>query len=157
MADTTGAASGVKTGSSTTTSDANKKVATQKPAEKTEKPANEKTVQKAPPKAATKAPAPSQSPAPPPDPAIAWAKGQHQRAITLAKNGDCKGAAQVALGVSQKAPAYYASYMASDRELKSCKSYIDDARDREAEKSAKSRAQKRVNADEAAPPAESVK
>jgi hypothetical protein len=146
---------GAKTGSSTT-SDANKKTSTQKPAE--EKPA-EKTVQKSPPKAVSKQPAPAQQApaAPPADPTIAWAKQQHQRAVALTKNGDCKGAAQVALGVSQKAPAYYASYMASDRDLKSCKSYIDDARDREAEKSAKSRAQKRVNADEPAAPAESVK
>jgi hypothetical protein len=152
----TSTATGAKTGGSSTTTDA-KKVATQKPAE--EKPAAEKTVQKAPPKAVSKQPAPAQQApaAPPADPAIAWAKQQHARAVQLTKSGDCKGAAQVALGVSQKAPAYYASYMASDRDLKSCKSYIDDARDREAEKSAKSRAQKRVNADEPAAPAESVK
>jgi hypothetical protein len=82
---------------------------------------------------------------------VGWAKSQHARAVALAKDGKCQAAAQVALGVSQKAPDYYASFMASDRQLKSCKQYIDDARDREAEKSAKSRAQKRVNADEAAP------
>jgi hypothetical protein len=110
-----------------------KKVATEKPAEK----------------------APAQSPAP--DPVIAWAKQQHARAVALVKNGDCKTAAQVALAVSQKTPEYYASFMASDRQLKSCKQYIDDARDREAEKSAKSRAQKRVNADEAAPANDSAK
>lgn len=82
---------------------------------------------------------------------VAWAKSQHARAVALAKDGKCQSAAQVALGVSQKAPDYYASFMASDRQLKSCKQYIDNARDAEAEKSAKSRAQKRVNADEAAP------
>ena len=108
--------------------DDSKKVATQKPAEK----------------------APAQATTPPTDSTlIGWAKQQHAHAVSLAKNGDCKGAAQVALQVSSRAPDYYASYMASDRQLKSCKSYIDDARDRDAEKSAKSRAQKRVNADEA--------
>jgi hypothetical protein len=127
-----------KTASGSTTTDT-KKVATQKPAEK--------------------APAPAQTATPPPDPLIAWAKGQHATAVKLAKDGKCGPAAQVALAVSQKTPSYYASYMATDRQLKSCKQYIDDARDREAEKSAKSRAQKRVNADEAqhAPPAESAK
>lgn len=157
-APTTSTATGAKTGSttSTPTADANKKAATQKPAP--EKPA-EKTVQKAPPKTVTKTPAPAQQApaAPPVDPTIAWAKQQHAQAVSLANKGDCPGAAKVALGVSQRAPAYYASFMASDRQLKSCKTYIDDARDREAEKSAKSRAQKRVNADEPAAPAESVK
>jgi hypothetical protein len=151
-----GTTTGAKTGSSTTTSDT-KKVATQKPADK---PAQEKTaekVEKAPPKAAMKSPAPPQTTTPPPDPTVAWAKQQHASAVKLAKQGDCSGAARVALTVSQKAPAYYASFMASDRELKSCKSYIDSERDKEAEKSAKSRAQKRVNADEAAPANESAK
>ncbi|HUS30256.1 MAG TPA: hypothetical protein VMZ53_17230 [Kofleriaceae bacterium] len=137
-APTASTATGTKTGSttSTPTNDA-KKVATQKPAEKS------------PP-----ATAPAQQAQ---DPTVAWAKGQHASAVKLAKGGDCAGAAKLALTVSQKAPDYYASFMASDRQLKSCKAYIDAERDKEAEKSAKSRAQKRVNADEPAPSNESVK
>ena len=38
---------------------------------------------------------------------IAWAKGEHARAVTLAKNGDCAGAAKVALSVSSRASTYY--------------------------------------------------
>src|SRR6185436_3602925 len=81
---------------------------------------------------------------------MAWAKNQHQQTIALVKKGDCSGAARLALGVSNRAPDYYAQFMATDRALKSCMSYINNERDKDAEKSGKARAQKRVNADEPA-------
>lgn len=82
---------------------------------------------------------------------IAWAKGEHARAVALAQKGECTAAAKLALGVSSRASDYYAQYMATDRSLKQCAQYINAEREKDAEKSAKSRAQKRTNADEAAP------
>ncbi len=85
------------------------------------------------------------------DATLAWAKGEHQRAVSLAQNGECGAAAKVALGVSSRAGDYYAQVMATDRALKQCAAYINAERDREAERSGKARAQKRTNADESAP------
>jgi hypothetical protein len=84
---------------------------------------------------------------------IAWAKGEHSRAVALAQKGECSAAAKLALGVSTRASEYYAQYMATDRALKQCAQYINAERDKDAEKSAKSRAQKRTNAEEPAAPA----
>lgn len=80
---------------------------------------------------------------------VGWAKGEHARAVALAKSGDCAAAAKVALSVSIRASSYYAQYMATDRQLKQCAQYINAERERDA--SQKVRAQKRVNADESAP------
>ncbi len=79
---------------------------------------------------------------------LAWAKGEHDAVKALVRKGDCTAAAKRALGVSNRAPDYYAASMASDRDLKSCMAYINSERDKDAEKSGKARAQKRVNADE---------
>jgi len=93
------------------------------------------------------------------DPALlAWAKQQHQAAIKAAQAGNCGRAATLAIEIGNKAPDYYAQKMATDRNLKSCQQYIVDKRNEEAEQKQKSRASKRVNADEpyeAAPPAPS--
>jgi hypothetical protein len=83
---------------------------------------------------------------------LAWAKGEHARAVALAQKGECTAAAKLALGVSTRASDYYAQYMATDRALKQCAQYINAERDKDAEKSAKSRAQKRTNADESPAP-----
>jgi len=77
----------------------------------------------------------------------AWAKGEHQRAIQLAKNNDCASAAKVAASVSNRAPAYYSQYMSTDRLLKQCAQYINAERDKDAARSQKAPT-KRVNADE---------
>ena len=82
---------------------------------------------------------------------VGWAKDQHLRVQAFVKAGKCQDAAKLALDISSKAPDYYAQFVATDRALKACASYINDARDKEAEKSQKSRAQKRVNANEPAP------
>lgn len=82
---------------------------------------------------------------------VGWAKSTHAQVIAKVKAGDCQAAAKLALTVSNRAPDYYSQYMATDRQLKSCKQYIDSERDKDAEKANKTRAQKRVNADEAAP------
>ena len=82
---------------------------------------------------------------------VAWAKDQHVRVQALVKAGKCQDAAQLALDISARAPDYYAQHVATDRAVKPCASYINDARDKEAEKSQKARAAKRVNANEPAP------
>ena len=82
---------------------------------------------------------------------IAWAKVEHNRTIVLANKGDCNAAAKLAVTVQNRAPDYYTQFMATDRALKKCQAYIAQERDAEAEKAAKTRAQKRVNADEPAP------
>jgi hypothetical protein len=111
------------------------------------------TVTKTPP--STTAPTSPTSPAPTATPQdstlISWAKSTHAQVIAKVKSGDCQAAAKLALTVSNRAPEYYSQYMATDRQLKSCKQYIDNERDKDAEKANKTRAQKRVNADEAAP------
>jgi hypothetical protein len=86
---------------------------------------------------------------------IAWAKGQHAQAVTTARAGRCQDAAKIALAVQNRAPDYYSQFMATDRALKTCQQYINDARDKDAEQSAKSRAQKRVNSESPAPAADS--
>jgi hypothetical protein len=83
---------------------------------------------------------------------LAWAKGEHARAVQLAQK-DCRAAAKVAIGVSNRYADYYSQHMASDRALKQCMSYINAERDREAERDSKARAQKRTNAFEAESPA----
>jgi hypothetical protein len=142
------------------------------PAPATNAPAKETAKSKTPAKAATAAPTPDtkQTAAPPPPPApkldaapaapepkmeakaepkrdesslLSWAKAEHARAVTLAKNRDCTAAAKVALTVSNSAPGYYSQYMATDRELKSCATYINAERERDAAKS-KAAAQKRA-------------
>ncbi len=82
---------------------------------------------------------------------IAWAKGQHASVVALAGKGDCSGAAKLALTIINRAPDYYTQFMATDRRLKNCQSYIANERAADAERSEKTRAQKRVNADEPAP------
>ena len=82
---------------------------------------------------------------------LAWARDQHVRVQAFVKAGKCQDAAKLALEISAKAPDYYAQSVATDRAVKPCASYISDARDKEAEKSQKARAQKRVNANEPAP------
>jgi hypothetical protein len=85
------------------------------------------------------------------DALIAWAKSEHKRAVALAAKGDCTAAAKVALGVSNRASDYYAQFMSTDRALRSCATYINAERDRDAERSGKTRAQKNTNAESPAP------
>jgi hypothetical protein len=129
-----------------------------KPAEKPAQPAKTMTTTKTPAKLSVTKPASTdkaEAAGPAPDAKrnttalLAWAKDQHQRTIALVKKGDCTAAARTAVGVSNRAPDYYAQFMAGDRALKGCTAYINAERDRDAERSGKARAQKRVNVDEA--------
>ncbi|MBV8759245.1 MAG: hypothetical protein JO257_18300 [Deltaproteobacteria bacterium] len=80
---------------------------------------------------------------------IAWAKQQHATAIAQVKAGNCSAAAQVAVGVRNRAYGYYQQNMENDRALKGCASYIADAVNRDEERSSKPKAAKSRASDEA--------
>lgn len=81
------------------------------------------------------------------DPQLAWAREQHTAIIARVRAGDCKGAANIAVVLSNRDMAYYKTNVATDRSVKECLAYIDNARERDAEQRAeRSRAtQKRAN------------
>ncbi|NVB81595.1 MAG: hypothetical protein HOV81_24590 [Kofleriaceae bacterium] len=112
------------------------------------KPTDGKVATKSAPSKAEQAPAQTTTPPRQDSTLVAWAKGQHEATKALVRKGDCRGAAKLALKVSNDAPDYYSKFMSTDRDLKSCMAYINTERDKDAEKSGKARAQKRVNADE---------
>ncbi|MBA3538732.1 MAG: hypothetical protein H0T79_03825 [Deltaproteobacteria bacterium] len=88
---------------------------------------------------------------------LAWAKDKHARASKLATAGNCREAATVVSEIATRAPDYYNQSVAADRALKQCIQYINDAREKDAERSNKSRAQKRVDANEVSPAPSSTK
>jgi hypothetical protein len=82
----------------------------------------------------------------------AWAHDQHQRLQQLVRAGNCTDAAPLAIAIANRAPDYYAANIATDRNIKQCLAYINDARDKDAEHSGKARA-KRVDSVETPQPA----
>lgn len=114
----------------------------------------------APPPPAPAAPGPATVAAeekPRPDPLVAWAKEQHGKVIAAVKAGNCQNAANIAVQISNRAPAYYASNVESDRTLKNCMSYITAQREKEAERVQRSKATQRRAVDEAPAPATTTK
>jgi hypothetical protein len=82
---------------------------------------------------------------------LAWAKDQHTHMKALAHAGNCPEAGKLAVTILARAPDYYKDSVATDRELKQCLPYIDQARSNDAEKAAKARAQKRNSTNEPMP------
>lgn len=70
------------------------------------------------------------------DPQLAWAREQHTAIIARVRNGDCKGAASIAVGLANRDLAYYKQNVASDRSVKECLAYIDNAREKDQEQRA---------------------
>lgn len=70
------------------------------------------------------------------DPQLAWAREQHNAIIARVRSGDCKGAATIAVGLANRDLAYYRQNVASDRSVKDCLAYIDNARERDQEQRA---------------------
>lgn len=106
---------------------------------------------------------PAPAPPPPPaerekqkqeqaDPQLAWAKAQHGKVIAAVKAGNCQTAANLAVQISNRAPAYYASNIETDRTLKQCMQYITAQREKEAERLQRSKATQRRAVDEAPAP-----
>ena len=58
------------------------------------------------------------------DPGVAWARVQHDRLRALVQANNCAVAADVALAIADRAPAYYQQNVATDRAVKECNSYI---------------------------------
>jgi hypothetical protein len=80
------------------------------------------------------------------DPSASWARDQHDRMVKLVKAGNCADAAPIAVQIKNRAPDYYSAYVANDRALKQCMAYINEASERDAEKTQKSRPSKRSEA-----------
>lgn len=58
----------------------------------------------------------------------AWARDQHARMIALVKKGSCTDAGAIGAEIVRRAPDYYAANVANDRQVRSCRSYVDRAR-----------------------------
>lgn len=88
------------------------------------------------------------------DSQLAWAREQHTAIIARVRDGDCKGAAAIAVGLANRDLAYYKQNVASDRSVKECLAYIDNAREKDQEQRAeRSKAPKRTMNEPAAAPA----
>ncbi len=68
------------------------------------------------------------------DPQFEWASAQHKRVTKQVRDGNCQDAASLALEIARRAPSYYQQNIATDRELKKCLSYINNEREKEAER-----------------------
>jgi len=99
------------------------------------------------------------------DPQLAWAREQHNTIVARVRAGDCKGAANVAVNLANRDLGYYKQNVATDRSVKECLAYIDNAREKDTEQRAeRSRAtQKRATepskraADQPSKPADTSK
>jgi len=122
------------------------------------------------PRAPVADPAPGASPPPPPatvaaaekekqqkaDPQLAWAKEQHGKVIAAVKAGNCQSAANIAVQISNRAPAYYASNVETDRTIKQCMQYITAQREKDAERAQRAKSTQRRAADEAPAPSKAA-
>jgi len=91
-----------------------------------------------------------------PDPQLAWAKEQHGKVIAAVKAGNCDSAANIAVQISNRAPAYYASNVETDRTIKQCMQYITAQREKDAERAQRAKSTQRRAADEAPAPAKAA-
>lgn len=57
-----------------------------------------------------------------------WARDQHARMVSLVKKGQCTDAGAIGANIMRRAPDYYAANVANDRQVRSCRSYVDRAR-----------------------------
>jgi hypothetical protein len=76
---------------------------------------------------------------------IDWAKSQHASAVQAVRNKDCAAAASLVLAIRNRAPDFYNSYVATDRQLNPCRPYINSTFENDAERTGKARAAKRAN------------
>jgi hypothetical protein len=57
-----------------------------------------------------------------------WARDQHARMVKLVQGGKCTDAGAIGAEIARKAPDYYQANVANDRQVRSCRSYVDRAR-----------------------------
>ncbi|HSR99997.1 MAG TPA: hypothetical protein VLM79_23240 [Kofleriaceae bacterium] len=58
----------------------------------------------------------------------AWARNKHEQVIALVKSSNCRAAANAAMEIYGRAPAYYSNNVATDRSVKPCLQYLDSER-----------------------------
>ncbi len=78
-----------------------------------------------------------------------WARDQHARMVNLVKKGQCTDAGHIGADIMRRAPDYYAANVANDRQVRSCRSYVDRARRAKSEDSKSKAAAPRSPAPEA--------
>jgi anti-sigma factor RsiW len=71
---------------------------------------------------------------------VAWVRKQHDLVVSLVKSSNCRDAANAALEIYSRAPAYYDANVTTDRAVKPCLAYLNNERDREQRKVAAKRA-----------------
>ncbi|CAN5788286.1 hypothetical protein BH11MYX2_BH11MYX2_02190 [soil metagenome] len=81
------------------------------------------------------------------DPTTEWAKTQHASLVAKARGNQCTAAADLAVQIENRAPGYYAQFVANDRDLKACQPTITAAREKEAEKRASVERAKKAGAE----------
>jgi hypothetical protein len=69
-----------------------------------------------------------------------WAREQHESVKSLVSGGRCTDAANAAAAIQARSPDYYSTYVANDRSLKQCMSYIANAVEKQEETRAKAAA-----------------
>lgn len=77
------------------------------------------------------------------DPQLAWAREQHNMIVAKVRAGDCKGAASIAVVLANRDFAYYKQNVATDRSVKECLAYIDNAREKDQEQRSAERSRKK--------------
>jgi hypothetical protein len=69
----------------------------------------------------------------------AAAKSQHRRVVSLVKANKCNDASKLAMQIADNYADYYRQFVATDRKLKACKPYIENARKKNLEKAKRQR------------------
>lgn len=87
---------------------------------------------------------------------VGKANSQLQSARQYANNGDCTNATKVAMQIREYAPEFYNTNVITDRALKQCGAYLNDAAEKAQERSGKARASKKA-VDSAPAPATEAK
>jgi hypothetical protein len=69
----------------------------------------------------------------PTDEETSWAREQAVKVANAVKANNCKDAASLAVQLSTRNPAFYKDNVENDRDLKKCTTYINAAREKDAE------------------------
>ena len=72
---------------------------------------------------------------------LAWARAQLSQAIAFKQQKNCTAAATIIVAIQKRTPDFYNQTVATNRDLKECRTYVDLAREKD--ESQKSRASKR--------------
>ncbi|MBL9017965.1 MAG: hypothetical protein JNL83_27510 [Myxococcales bacterium] len=79
------------------------------------------------------------------DSQLAWSREQHMAIVAKVRAGDCQGAASIAVVLANRDFAYYRQNVATDRSVRECLAYIDNAREKDQEQRAERSRKKSLN------------